>query len=334
MEFLYLDFLGKPGWMWLAFVSVVLVLLVFDLGVLHRKPHEIGIRESFLLSGFYIALGLAFGAWVWWSLGPELGLAYITGFVIEKSLAMDNIFVIAMIFAYFHIPRIHQHRVLVWGIIGVLVLRGIMIAAGAAIVSEFSWVLYIFAAFLILTGIKMIMMADKEQDVGNNPVLRLARKYLPVTDELHGDRFLVKLPDPTTGKLKTFVTPLLLALLLVEFADVIFAVDSVPAIFAITTDPYIVYTSNIFAILGLRALYFALAALMHRFVYLKYALASLLIFIGSKIFLADMLGLAKIPPAVSLGVTFLILAVGIGASLWKTRGQDPLPPDAEPARGH
>ncbi|WP_075216901.1 TerC family protein [Mongoliimonas terrestris] len=325
MDFLFLDFLGKPGWMWAGFLALVFVLLVFDLGVLHRKPHEIGIKESFILSGFYIALGLAFGGWVWWSLGPESGLAYITGFVVEKSLAMDNIFVIAMIFAYFGIPRIHQHRVLVWGIIGVLILRGIMIAAGAAIVSEFSWVLYLFAAFLIITGIKMIMMADKEHSVGDNPLLRFARKRLPVTDQLHGDRFLVKLPDPTTGKLKTFVTPLFLALLMVEFADVIFAVDSVPAIFAITTDPYLVYTSNIFAILGLRALYFALAALMHRFVYLKYALASLLIFIGSKIVLADMLGIAKIPPEISLGVTFAILAAGIGASLWKTRGQGPQP---------
>ncbi|WP_181706338.1 TerC family protein [Chthonobacter rhizosphaerae] len=323
MDFLFLDFLGKPGWMWAAFLSVVVVLLVFDLGVLHRKPHEIGIKESFLLSGFYIALGLAFGGWVWWSLGQEAGLAYVTGFVVEKSLAMDNIFVIAMIFAYFGIPRIHQHRVLVWGIIGVLVLRGIMIAAGAAIVSEFSWVLYIFAAFLIITGIKMIMMADKQHSVGDNPLLKFVRRHLPVTDQLHGDRFTVKLPDPTTGKLKTFVTPLFLALLMVEFADVIFAVDSVPAIFAITTDPYLVYTSNIFAILGLRALYFALAALMHRFVYLKYALASLLIFIGSKIVVADMLGIAKIPPEISLGVTFAILAAGIGASLWKTKGQGP-----------
>jgi tellurite resistance protein TerC len=171
----------------------------------------------------------------------------------------------------------------------------------------------------------MILMADKEHSIGDSPVLRLARRWLPVTDTLHGDKFLVRLPDPKTGRLKTFVTPLMLALLMVEFADVIFAVDSVPAIFAITTDPFIVYTSNIFAILGLRALYFALAALMHRFVYLKYALAVLLIFIGSKIFVADMLGLAKIPPGVSLSVTFAILAAGIGASLWKTRRQDTLP---------
>lgn len=321
MDFLFLDLMGKPGWMWLAFLAIVAVLLVFDLGVLHRKPHEIGIRESFLLSGFYIALGVTFGGWIWWELGSELGLAYMTGFVVEKSLAMDNIFVIAMIFAYFGIPRIHQHRVLLWGILGVLVLRGIMIAAGAAIVREFGWVLYIFAAFLIATGVKMIWMADAQHDIGNNPVLRYVRKHFPVTDKLHGDAFVVREPDPVTGKLKTYATPLLLALLMVELADVIFAVDSVPAIFAITTDPYIVYTSNIFAILGLRALYFALSALMHRFVYLKYALATLLIFIGSKVFVADMLGLAKVPPVVSLGITFAILAAGIGASLWKTRAE-------------
>jgi tellurite resistance protein TerC len=322
MDFLFADFLGKPGWMWLAFVSIVLVLLALDLGVLNRGSREIGIRRSMLLSAFYVALGLAFGGWVWFELGPDLGLAYLTGFVVEKSLAMDNIFVIAMIFAYFGIPRIHQHRVLVWGIIGVLVLRGIMIGVGAAVVQQYEWVLYLFAAFLILTGIKMLLMADKEHSVGDSPVLRLARKTLPVSDRLHGDRFVVRLPDPTTGRLKTYVTPLMLALLMVEFADVIFAVDSVPAIFAITTDPFIVYTSNIFAILGLRALYFALAALMHRFVYLKHALAILLVFIGGKIFVADMLGLAKIPPAASLSITLAILAVGIGASLWKTGGQE------------
>lgn len=320
MEFLSLDLLGTPAWMWLAFLGAVAVLLLLDLGVMHRDAREIGIRESFLLSGFYIALGLAFGGWLWYARGEEAGLAYVTGFVVEKSLAMDNIFVIAMIFAYFGIPRIHQHRVLLWGILGVLVLRGVMIAAGAAIVAEFSWVLYVFAAFLIATGVKMIMAADAVHDVGSNPLLKWVRRRLPVTDELHGDRFLVRRPDPVTGRLKTYLTPLLLALLMVEFADVIFAVDSVPAIFAITTDPYIVYTSNIFAILGLRALYFALSALMHRFVYLKYALAVLLIFIGSKIFVADMLGIAKVPPAVSLGATFAILAAGIGASLWRTRG--------------
>lgn len=319
MDFLFLEFLSKPLWMWAAFVGIVVVLLAFDLGILNRKAHEIGIGESLRLSAFYIGLGLAYGGWVWWALGSEPGLAYLTGFVVEKSLAMDNIFVIALIFSYFGIPRLYQHRVLVWGIIGVLVLRGIMIAAGAALVSEFGWVLYIFAAFLVFTGVKMLLMADKEHDVGHNPLLGFLRRHLPVTDKLHGDRFTVRLPDPQTGTMKLFITPLFLALMMVEFADLVFAVDSVPAIFAITTDPFIVYTSNIFAILGLRALYFALSAMMHRFVYLKHALAILLIFIGSKIFAADMLGLAKIPPAISLGVTFAILAAGIGASLWRTR---------------
>jgi tellurite resistance protein TerC len=234
---------------------------------------------------------------------------------------MDNVFVIAMIFTYFAIPRLYQHRVLFWGILGVIVLRGLMIGFGAAIVSEFSWVLYIFAAFLIYTGIKMWRTAEDEYDVGDSAVLKWVRNHVNVTEELHGNRFFVKQPDPKTGKLVTWITPLFLALIMVEFVDVVFAVDSIPAIFAITTDPFIVYTSNIFAILGLRALYFALAAMVHRFHYLKYALAVLLVFIGSKIFLADLLGLqgGKFPPSLSLGITFAILAAGVGYSLWKTR---------------
>ena len=319
MEFLFADMLGTPLWMWLTFFIVVLVLLALDLGVLHKKNEEIGVKESFLLSAFYISLGLAFGGWIWFQSGSQAGLEYLTGFVIEKSLAMDNIFVMAMIFGYFSIPRNYQHRVLLYGILGVVILRGIMIGAGAAVVENYHWVLYIFAAFLIFTGIRMLMSTDHSYDVAGNPMLKFLRKRLPITDQLQGEKFLVRQPDPATGKLKTFVTPLLLALVMVELADLVFAVDSIPAIFAITTDPYIVYTSNIFAILGLRALYFALAALIHRFAYLKYALSVVLIFIGSKIFVADMLGLAKIPPMVSLGVTFAILATGIIGSLWATR---------------
>lgn len=319
MDFLWIDVLGKPAWMWLTFVAVVLFLLALDLGVLHKDSREIGIKESFALSAFYITLGLAFGGWIWFQSGQQAGLEYLTGFVVEKSLAMDNIFVIAMIFSYFSVPRAYQHRVLLWGILGVIVLRGIMIGAGAAIVENYSWVLYLFAAFLIITGIKMLMTADQEYDLASNPVLTFLRKHLPVTDGLRGEKFIVREPDPKSGRMKRFVTPLFLALVMVELADVIFAVDSIPAIFAITTDPYIVYTSNIFAILGLRALYFALSALIHRFAYLKYALAVVLIFIGSKIFLADMLGLAKVPPVVSLTVTLGILAAGILGSLWATR---------------
>ena len=319
MDLMYSDMMGKPLWMWALFIVIVLALLVIDLGLFHKKSREIGIRESLLLSAFYIGLGLAFGGWLWWQAGEQAGLEYLTGFVVEKSLAMDNVFVIAMIFSYFAIPKQYQHRVLLYGILGVIILRGIMIAAGAAVVQNFGWVLYLFAAFLILTGIKMLMSADNHYDVANNPVLKFMKRRFPVTDKMHGESFFVRERDEGSGKLKTFMTPLFLALVLVEFADLIFAVDSIPAIFAITTDPYIVYTSNIFAILGLRALYFALAAMIDRFVYLKFALSVVLIFIGSKIFVADMLGLAKIPPMLSLTITLGILAAGIVGSLWATR---------------
>jgi tellurite resistance protein TerC len=311
-------FLGQPLWMWLGFLGLVVALLAFDLGVLHRDGHEIEVRESLLLSGFYIALGLAFGGFVWWQLGAQSGVEYLTGFVVEKSLAMDNVFVIAMIFGYLAIPRHLQHRVLFWGILGVIVLRAIMIGFGATLVSEFGWVLYIFAAFLIFTGIRMLMAGHEETDLSRNPVLLFMKRRFRVTESLHGDRFFVRQLDPKTGRMERYMTPLFLALVMIEIADVIFAVDSVPAIFAITTDPYIVYTSNIFAILGLRALYFALAAIIHRFAYLKQALAILLVFIGSKIFVADFLGWEKFPAEWSLGVTAVILASGVFYSLWKT----------------
>jgi tellurite resistance protein TerC len=314
---LFGDFLGKPGWMWLAFVGIVLALLAFDLGVLHRDQHEIEVKESLALSAFYIAIALAFGGWVWWQLGPEPGINYLTGFMVEKSLAMDNVFVIALIFAYFAIPRLYQHRVLFWGILGVIVLRAIMIGLGAALVTEFSWILYVFGGFLVLTGIKMLWVGDSKPELDKNPLLNWMKRHFRVTPQLHGDRFFVRLPDPRTGKLVTWLTPLFLALALIEIADLIFAVDSVPAIFAITTDPFIVYTSNIFAILGLRALYFALAAMIHRFKYLKYALALILIFVGGKIFTVNIVG--KVPAELSLAVTFGLLLGGVLYSLWRTR---------------
>jgi tellurite resistance protein TerC len=319
VDLLMADLLGKPAWLWLLFFGTVLVLLALDLGVLHRGSREIGVRESLLLSALYIVLGLAFGGLVWLQLGQQAGVEYLTGFVVEKSLAMDNVFVIAMIFAYFAIPRAYQHRVLFWGILGVIVLRAVMIGLGATLVAEFAWVLYLFAAFLIATGVKMLWWSGKDTDLSRNPVLRLVRGRFRVTDQLHGERFVVRLPDPGTGRPAAYMTPLFLALVLIEVADVIFAVDSVPAIFAITTDPYLVYTSNIFAILGLRALYFALAAVLHRFAYLKQALAVLLVFIGSKIFVADLLGWSKFPAEWSLGITFAILGAGILYSLWRTR---------------
>jgi tellurite resistance protein TerC len=220
MEFMMMDWLGKPVWMWLAFVAIVLALLALDLGVLHRKQREIGVTESLLTSAVYIALGLAFGAWVWWYMGATAGMNYVTGFVIEKSLAMDNVFVIAMIFAHFGIPRLYQHRVLFWGILGVIVLRAVMIGFGAAAVQQWDWVLYLFAGFLILTGIKMWATADKPYDVGSSPLLRWIRGRFRVTWSLHGEKFWVRQSDPATGRPAWFMTPLFLALLMVEFVDV------------------------------------------------------------------------------------------------------------------
>jgi tellurite resistance protein TerC len=317
--------LGKPAWIWLVFVAAVTTLLALDLGVLHKRDREIGVGESLFLSAGYIGIALVFGAWVWWTLGSSSGIEYFTGFLIEKSLSMDNVFVIALIFTFFAIPRQYQHRVLFWGILGVIVLRALLIGLGAALVSEFSWVLYLFGAFLVITGIKMWIIAGHVPDIANNPLLGFLRRRLRVTPQLHGNAFFVRQSADAAGPPVLWATPLFLALCLVEFVDLVFAVDSVPAIFAITTDPFIVYTSNIFAILGLRALYFALAAMIHRFEYLKYALALVLVFIGAKIFLVGIVG--KIPPALSLGVTFGLIAGGVIVSMWMTRAT------ASPLRG-
>ena len=322
VDFLHTPFLGKATWLWLSFLTIVIVLLAFDLGILHKDDHEIGIRESLVLSAAYIGVALLFGSWVWWYLGAQSGTEYFTGFLIEKSLSMDNVFVIALIFSYFAIPRQYQHRVLFWGILGVIVLRAIMIGLGAVLVTQFSWILYVFGAFLIFTGIKMWIVADHMPDIENNPILKFLRKKMRVTPSLEGNAFFVQRQDPATGKMVRWATPLFLALCLIEFVDLIFAVDSVPAIFAITSDPFIVYTSNIFAILGLRALYFALAAMIHRFKYLKYALALVLVFIGAKIFLVGFIG--KMPAVISLSVTFGLIAGGVIVSLWKTRKESDL----------
>ncbi len=323
--FLTQDFLGKAVWIWLSFVAIVGVLLAFDLGVLHRNNRAIGVRESVALSIGYIALALLYGAWVWWYLGADPGKEYFTGFIIEKTLAIDNVFVIAMIFSYFAIPAAYQYRVLFWGILGVIAMRAVMIGLGAALISRFDWVMWIFGAFLLLTGVKMLWMVDKKPDLASNPLIGFLRKRLRVTHELHGSRFFVRAPQDgsASATMVWWATPLFLALVLVEFADLIFAVDSVPAIFAITKDPFVVYTSNIFAILGLRALYFALAAIVDRFHYLKYALALVLIFVGGKIFWAQIYG--KVDPAISLGVTGMLLGGGIVYSLWRTRKSAAVP---------
>ncbi len=342
MELLSTLWLGMPAWIWASFIAVVLAILAFDLGVMNREAHEIGVRESLGMSALYIGLGVAWAAAVYAiyfshagtnSVDPQIAAAanpgerawtavqlYVTGFLVEKTLALDNVFIISMIFTYFAVPREYQHRVLFWGILGVIVLRAIMIGLGATLVTELAWVMYIFAVILVATGIKMLVMMDSKPDISGNPVLRLMRRHLRVTETLRGEAFLVRQPDPKTGKQVLWATPLFLCLVLVEVADLVFAIDSVPAIFAITPDAFIVYTSNIFAILGLRALYFALAAVVHRFHYLKYALAMVLIFIGAKIFLGDWLFDGKVPAALSLSVTAGLLAAGIGFSLWKTRG--------------
>ena len=312
--------MDKPLWMWAVFFGLVLFLLILDLGVFQKKSHEIGMRESLKMSAFYISVGLLYGAWLWFELGAAQGSLYLTGFLVEKSLSLDNIFVISLVFAYFKIPRIYQHRVLFWGILGVIILRGATIMLGATIIHKFEWVLYIFAAFLIFSGIKMLFMKEEgDEDIAHNPVLKFVQKHMRVTEQLHGEKFVVRQPDPKTGKLVLFATPLLMALIVIEFVDLIFAVDSIPAIFALTTDPYIVFTSNVFAILGLRALYFALAVIVARFKYLKYALALVLVFIGSKVFIVDWLDMVKFPAWLSLGVTFSLLGGGIIYSLYKTR---------------
>lgn len=318
LDIISLEWMGKPLELWLLFLGIVLLLLAFDLGVLNRRDHEIGIRESLALSAFYIAVSVAFGVWVWQHFGAERGEQFFTGYLIEKTLSLDNVFVMSLIFAYVGVPRALQHRVLFWGILGVLALRGLMIAGGAALVSQFEWVLYIFGAFLVATGAKMMISDGDAPDISRNPLLRLMRRLLRITPGLRGHHFFVTEPHPKSGRPTRYATPLFLALVLVEGADVIFAVDSVPAIFVITTDPYIIYTSNIFAVLGLRALYFAIAAVMHRFQYLKYAMALILIFIGGKIFAAELLGLEKIPGTISLAVTAALILGGIGYSLWQT----------------
>lgn len=329
--FLHAQFLGQAVWLWLMFLAIVITLLVLDLGVLHRKNREIGVRESLLLSAGYMTLASIFGAWLWWKLGAQAGMEYFTGYVIELSLSMDNLFVIAMIFGFFAVPRELMHRVLFWGIIGVIVLRAVMIGVGAALIHQFEWILYVFGIFLVISGARMLFVESHGPDLSKNWLISWLKKHLRITPQLHGEQFFVRQPDPKTGKVVLWATPLFLALCMVEIADLVFAVDSVPAIFAITTDTFIVYTSNIFAILGLRAMYFALSALIHRFHYLKYALALVLIFVGTKIFLVNIVG--KIPPAVSLSVTFGLIAGGVLVSLWKTRAGSG-DPHAQPEPAH
>ncbi len=299
-----------PLWLWVGFNAFVLAMLALDLGVFHRKAHAVSVKEAAIWSGVWIALSLLFNAWIWQARGAQAGLEFFTGYLIEKSLSIDNIFVIALIFGYFRVPDKYQHRVLFWGILGALVLRAVFIFAGAALIERFHWVIYVFGGFLIFTGIKMAFFGDEEIHPEKNPLLRLARRFVPVTSDYRGKRFFVR----ENGK--RFATPLFLVLLLVESTDLIFAVDSIPAIFAVTRDPFLVYTSNICAILGLRSLYFVLAGVMGKFAFLKLGLAAVLSFVGLKMTLVD---LWKIPTPLSLGVIAGVLAISIVASLIKDR---------------
>lgn len=300
-----------PLWVWFAVLAVILVMLAIDL-IAHRHAHVIGVREAAAWSILWVLLGVAFGVVVWTQWGAESGQQYFAGYLIEKSLAVDNVFVWAIIFAAFAVPREYQHRVLFLGVLGALLFRGLFIAAGAALIENFSWVLYIFAAFLIYTGWRMFRSRNEHVHPEKSRILKLFRRLVPMTDAFHGQRLVVRKAGVVMA------TPLLAVLVLVEITDIVFAVDSIPAIFAVTSEPFIVFTANAFAILGLRAMYFLLADLIHRFVYLKVGLAAVLIWVGIKMLLLDVL---YIPTTISLAVIATIIAVSIMASLYATRGQ-------------
>ena len=300
--------------LWIDFNIFVLALLALDLGVFHRKAHSVSIKEATTWSIIWVSLAMIFNLGIYFAWGQEKALEFFTGYVIEKSLSVDNLFIFLMIFQYFSTPAEYQHRVLFWGILGALILRAIFIAAGSALLSHFHWMIYVFGGFLVFTGIKMFLQGDEKIEPERNPVVRLFERWVPITREYHGQNFTIR----TNGK--TRATLLLLVLIVIETTDVIFAVDSIPAIFAVTQDSFIVYTSNIFAILGLRALYFMLAGIMQMFVYLKFGLSLVLCFVGAKMLLAD---IYKIPIGASLSVIGTILLVSVMASWWAQRKSAP-----------
>ncbi len=307
-------------WLWIGFNVFVLAMLALDLGVFHRKAHAISIKEATIWSAVWISLALVFnlGLYFFWDkISPtstysnsEAALAFFTGYLLEKSLSVDNIFVFVLIFTFFAVPPMYQHRVLFWGIIGALMMRATLIGVGALLLKEFHWVIYLFGGFLIFTGVRMALHRNEEMHPEKNPLVKLLRKIMPVTENYHGDKFFIR----QAGIL--MATPLFLVLLLVESTDLIFAVDSIPAIFAVTNDTFIIYTSNVFAILGLRSLYFLLAGVVDKFYYLKLGLSLVLVFVGAKMMLVD---IYKIPVGLSLGVIFTILAISIVASLWRAK---------------
>lgn len=308
-------------WVWLVLLGIVLAMLAVDL-FMHKDAHVISVKEAAVWSVIWVGVATIVGGLIWWHFGSEFGMQYFAGYLIEKSLAVDNVFVWAMIFSYFAVPREYQHRVLFYGVVGALVFRAIFIGAGSALIASYAWVLYIFGAFLILTGIKMMKQRNEHFDVSNSKTLKLFRRFVRTTDEYEGQKFLTR----KNGVL--FATPLLAVLVLVEVTDIIFAVDSIPAIFAITQEPFLVFASNALAILGLRAMYFLLADLMHRFIYLKIGLSLVLVFVGIKMIVGH--AFFKIPTAISLGVVVVLIAVSVIASLVSTREEG-----AEPVKeGH
>ena len=303
-------------WMWVGFNLFVLVVLALDLGILHRDEKQITVRHALWLSLGYVVLAMIFAGGMFVFMGEAEGYQFLTGYLIEKSLSVDNIFVFVLIFTHFAVPPQYQYRVLFWGILGALVMRGTLILVGASIIDAFHWVIYLFGAFLILTGIKMLMTVGQEPDIDNNRIVRFMRRRFKVTQDFSGSRFFVKVDGVR------YMTPLFLVLILIELTDVVFALDSIPAIFAITTDPFIVYTSNVFAILGLRALYFALAGIIHRFHYLKYGLSLVLVIVGVKMVLNAWFGTKVIPTEIALLITGILIGGSILFSMWKTRGMD------------
>jgi tellurite resistance protein TerC len=299
-------------WLWVGFNLFVIAMLAIDLGVFHRKAHEVSVREAGGWIAVWVTLSLCFAGGVTYFMGTVKGLEYLTGYLIEQSLSVDNIFVFVLIFTYFGVPRRFQHRVLFWGILGALVMRGTMIGAGAYLVARFHWILYLFGAFLVFTGIRMATQDEQAIEPESNPVIRLVRRLLPVSSRYHGQSFFVREPIVPGGTPRLVATPLFVVLVLVETTDVLFAVDSIPAIFGVTHDPFIIYTSNIFAILGLRSLYFLLAGMIHKFHFLQLALSVVLVFVGVKMLIADFF---HIPIGYSLAFIAIVLSVSVAASL-------------------
>lgn len=308
---------------WIIFNVFVLLMLALDLGIFHRQTHQVKVKEALAWSAFWIALSLCFSVGVYFGLGPKSASDYLTGYILEKSLSVDNLFVMLLIFNYFQIPGRYQHKVLFYGILGAIIMRGSLIIVGAALIDRFQWILYIFGAFLVFTGLKMLFSDDNEQiEPERNPVIRLFKRFVPVTPDFHQDRFFV------TIDARRFATPLMVSVVVIEISDLIFAVDSIPAVFAVTQDPFIVYTSNIFAILGLRSLYFALAAIMDKFHYLKYGLALILSFIGVKMLIKDIFH--EVPSWLTLSIVLGTLLISVLASwLWPPKEETKEPDEME-----